>query len=100
MAVETLGAATIVPPTPAGTQPRTVPTNAGVFQAEIAADSVTQQVQQVQESAPQPEASNREAGNEQSSQGQQSQEAAPRDEQSVNNEAPSENRGGNVNIEV
>ena len=32
MAIETLGAPTIVPPTNNGTEPRTVPTNAGIFQ--------------------------------------------------------------------
>ena len=100
MAVESLGSPTIVPPTPAGTQPRTIPTNAGVFQAEIAVDSVSQQVQQVQEGAPQSEASNQQASSEQSSQGERTQEAAPREEQSSNNETPSDSRGGNINIEV
>ncbi len=102
MAIETLGSPTVVPPTRAGTEARTIPTNAGVFQAEIAVDSVTQQVQQVQESAPQSEAPDRNTRNEQPSQGQQAEQSAPPSEQRADDErpAPVENRGGNINIQV
>ncbi|MEL0107287.1 MAG: hypothetical protein ACO3MW_14670 [Rhodospirillales bacterium] len=96
MAIEPLGSPTVVPPTADGSEPRTVPTNAGVFQAEIAADSVTQQVQQVQDSSAQPEAaSGRQQANSETSQrsepAQGAQDPAP---------TPEEGRGVNLNIEV
>lgn len=97
MAIEPLGSPTVVPPTTNGSEPRTVPTNAGVFQAEIAADSVTQQVQQVQDSSAQPEAASGQQANNESS--QQSEQAQSQNE-SATEPAPGPGRGTNVNIEV
>ena len=59
MAIDTFGSPTIAPPTNNGSEPRTIPTNAGVFITEIAADAVTQQARQVQEASPQSQESGR-----------------------------------------
>jgi hypothetical protein len=104
MPIESIGSPTIVPPTPNGAEPRTVPTNAGVFQAEIAADSVSQQVQQVQESASQPEASTeqRQTRSDTQQQSSSSERAAAQSDRDAANRSPAsgEGRGENVNIEV
>ena len=78
MAIETLGAPTIVPPTNNGTEPRTVPTNAGVFQTEIAADSVTQQAKQVQGSSPRADAPEQQQASSEPAQSRQEATAATR----------------------
>ncbi|MEQ8193184.1 MAG: hypothetical protein RIB59_01720 [Rhodospirillales bacterium] len=101
MPVETIGAPTIIPPTPSGTESRTVPTNAGVFQAEIATDSVAQQVQQVQSSSAQTEASNQQRQTENNAQqGRSNDQAEARSESGSGNASSSEGRGGTLDIEV
>ena len=102
MAIDTFGSPTIAPPTNNGSEPRTIPTNAGVFITEIAADAVTQQAQQVQEASPQSQESGRQqqASNE-PSQAQQAQ-AAPQREATADatdaNETPVASRGSILNI--
>ncbi|MEX2450413.1 MAG: hypothetical protein WD407_06115 [Rhodospirillales bacterium] len=102
MPIESIGSPIIVPPTPNGAEPRTVPTNAGVFQSEIAADSVSQQVQQVQESASQPEASTeqRQTRSDTQQQSSSNEQAAGQRDSANQGPAPGEGRGENVNIEV
>ncbi|MGY8991105.1 MAG: hypothetical protein ACKVHL_05905 [Rhodospirillales bacterium] len=99
MAIDTLGLPTIVPPTNNGTEPRMIPTNAGVFQTEIAADFVTQQAQQVQVSSSR--AATPEQQQASSEPAQSEQEAAPQRESTADPaHSPSQGRGENVNIQV
>ncbi len=105
MPVESIGSPTIVPPAQSSTESSTVPTNAGVFQFELAADSVAEQVQQVQEASAQPEATGEQQQTNQQTQednSQSDQVSAPREEATSQQSSPTpgEGRGENVNIEV